>query len=140
MENNQKCVYLSVWYNCCWIEDDIGNKGLRVIPGTYKNKDYKKCIVVPENEYDRLDEAILKIKNVFRKSEYLPLSDFTSKKKYYWVTCNTQSDIKTIHVKDGYGKLPDKLPYSCNSFATKEIAENVVNDIKNILLELNLWR
>lgn len=76
-----------------------------------------------------LDQLVERLKTVilqkFNQREWKPV-DGT---KYYWVTLNYPSHLKTIHIKGE--EAPNHYP--CNYFETEEEAEEMKRQIWNVL-------
>lgn len=132
LRDGDNCSYLSVPNKSDWQKIKIKDNGV------YSRINYDNCIVVPSKDRKRLEVVIPLIKKVFENSASVEGEDRDDKIKCYWVACATASDIKTIMVK-----TPDKeiasnyYPFNC--YQKQQDAEEVVEKVKSILKEHNLW-
>lgn len=132
LRDGDNCSYLSVPYKSNWQELKIMDNGV------YSRVNYKDCIVVPSKDRYRLKNVIPLIKKVFENSDSVEGEDRDDKIKCYWVACSTASDIKTIMVMDPDKEIASNY-YQFNCYKNHKDAEEVVERVKNILKDNNLW-
>lgn len=132
LRDGDNCSYLSVPYKSNWQELKIMDNGV------YSRVNYKDCIVVPSKESNDLKKVIPLIKKVFENSASVEGENRDDKMKYYWVACSTASDIKTIMVMDPDKEIASNY-YQFNCYQNHQDAEEVVEKVKSILKNNNLW-
>ena len=130
--DGDNCSYLSVPNKSDWQKIKIKDNGV------YSRINYDNCIVVPSEDRERLEVVIPLIKKVFENSASVEGEDRDDKIKCYWVACATASDIKTIMVKTPDEEIASNY-YLFNCYQKQQDAEEVVEKVKSILKEHNLW-
>lgn len=132
LRDGDNCSYLSVPNKSDWQKIKIKDNGV------YSRINYDNCIVVPSKDRKRLEVVIPLIKKVFENSASVEGEDRDDKIKCYWVACATASDIKTIMVKTPDEEIASNY-YLFNCYQKQQDAEEVVEKVKSILKEHNLW-